>query len=233
MALTAPRTEPPPAPPRRARHRLALVLAVLAAVLLHAAAWCWLSAPQVGRGAGGRGDTPPPWHTRQLPPPEHSAPAQQAKPNASPQPLAPRGLAQPPAERLAATPTPPSADQTGAPQAGQYLDANQVDRPPAPLSDWVLDEHLPWPSELPVVELRLWISVSGRIDRVDLQGAAADHPGVRALFARLAQTPMEPALLGPNPVASMMRIQLWSGAAESGLLPETPAPPATPGSATR
>ena len=42
-----------------------------------------------------------------------------------------------------------------------------------------------------------------------LLGAAADDPRVQALFARIADTPMQPARVGTGDVHSVMTVEIW------------------------
>ena len=111
-----------------------------------------------------------------------------------------------------------------------WLDANLADQAPAPLSnEWRLTA-MPWPRHHPVVEVRLWITADGRIERFELQDDAANDPAMQQLFAPFAETPMRPAYFGSVPVPSVMRIQIWQG---DGPGPDfvSPLPPASAASA--
>ncbi|MFT4196253.1 MAG: hypothetical protein QM614_16655, partial [Ottowia sp.] len=145
-------------------------------------------------------------------------PAPAAAPPAPPAPAAdvpPRARKAPPTPRPPTpTPTPAEPAQAPAPQAPQWLDATHADRSPAPRDNrWLLADR-PWPAAFERVRVRLWISASGRIERVEIEGEAADDPAVRALFAPFADTPMDPALVGRVAVPSTMRVELWDGDGE-------------------
>lgn len=125
-------------------------------------------------------------------------------------PTSPRALpaSAPPA---AAPPAAPIRDAEPGPDAPQWLDANQADSAPVPLDNrWLLAAQ-PWPAAFPRVRVRMWISAAGRIERVEIEGEAADDPAVRALFAPIADTSMRPAMVGAVPVPSVMRVELWPG----------------------
>lgn len=92
-----------------------------------------------------------------------------------------------------------------------WLDATRADAAPVPLAgEWVLAD-MPWPPAHPVVRVQLWITSEGRIERFALQGPAAADPAMQQLFARFADTPMQPARLGQVPVPSTMLIEIWPG----------------------
>ena len=118
---------------------------------------------------------------------------------------------------------PPDEDSATAPmpRTPLWIDANQADQAPAPEGNaWRLAD-MPWPEAYPAVEVQLWITADGRIERFELVGEAADDPALRQLFAPFADTPMQPAYLRSVPVPSTMRIQLWPG---DGPVPDFVAP---------
>ena len=145
-----------------------------------------------------------------------------------PAPSVPAPSVVPPRMRKAPAPRPPPPPPAEpapapAPQAPQWLDATRADRAPAPQDNrWLLAQDQPWPDAFPHVWIRLWISASGRIERVEIEGAAARDPAVRALFAPIADTPMLPAMIGRVPVPSTMRVELWAG--DDGPAPDFVAP---------
>lgn len=148
-------------------------------------------------------------------PPERAD--ERATPPEAPTPIAPAAEPRP---RPLPPPVPrpavqaPSPEPTPAPPLPQtrWLDAAQADRAPAPRDNqWLLTPDQPWPQDFPKVRIQIWVSASGRIERFEVEGAAASDPAVQALFAPLPETPMLPALIGRVPVPSTMRIELWAG----------------------
>ncbi len=57
-----------------------------------------------------------------------------------------------------------------------------------PLGNTWLLTPMPWPAAFPLIEVQLWITADGRIERFELQGEAADDPAVQQLFAPLPMT---------------------------------------------
>jgi hypothetical protein len=179
--------------------------------------------------------------TLRLRPPPEQPPAQPPAPPLADNPAAPSAPVQvpaaapaPPPRRQAPAeapapappPLPPTPADATAPAEARWLDALQADRAPAPQGNrWRL-APLPWPAAFARVRVRLWISSTGRIERVEIEGAAGRDPAVRALFAPLGDTPMLPALIGQVPVPSVVRAELWPGddgsAAPDFLLPLPP-----------
>ena len=133
---------------------------------------------------------------------------------ALPEPAAPPNTPAPPPtppapERPASAPLPESA--RSASTQGGWLEASQADAAPVPVdNEWLL-ANTPWPAAYPRLILQLWISSKGVIERVEVQGEAADDPTVQALLEPLIDTPMRPARIGRVPVPSTMRIELWQG----------------------
>ncbi len=217
-------------------------LALAAALALHGAV-LWLLRPSHYTVAPAV--RPSPWrvhvHTREVPAPAAEPVAQ---PVATPDLRPPR----PPLERPAAAPLPaPQARQPASPvpvaptlpqaepapstvSTTLWLDANLADQAPTPVdNEWRLTE-MPWPPAYPAVEVRVWITADGRIERFELQDDAANDPAMQQLFAPFAETPMRPAYFGSVPVPSVMRIQIWQG---DGAAPDfvSPLPPASAASA--
>ena len=218
------------------------MLALAAALALHGAV-LWLLRPSHYTVAPAV--RPSPWrvhvHTREVPAPAAEPVAQ---PVATPDLRPPR----PPLERPAAAPLPaPQARQPASPvpvaptlpqaepapstvSTTLWLDANLADQAPTPVdNEWRLTE-MPWPPAYPAVEVRVWITAAGRIERFEPQGDAANDPAMQQLFAPFAETPMRPAYFGSVPVPSVMRIQIWQG---DGAAPDfvSPLPPASAASA--
>ncbi|QTD43915.1 hypothetical protein [Ottowia testudinis] len=215
--------------------------AVLLSLLLHLAAWFWIQPSRVTPRAGGAGQPLRiSLHTRA--PPAAPSPAPRPQPVAAPRapakaaPL--RHRPPPPTRRL--KPSRPARRPRPCPhrrrphrhrRAVQHaLRARRAGRSaPVPLGDWVLAPE-PWPDGLGAVQITLWIDAEGRIERTLLLGAAADDPRVQALFARIAETPMQPARVGAGDVFSVMTVEIWEepGDAQAAWS----AQPAAPASAT-
>ena len=193
--------------------------AVLASVLLHSAAWFWIQPTRVAPRAGGA-EKPMRISLHTLPPrpaaPIPAPPLARATPRAQTQaaPPAPRADVRPSPPEIApplaaeTPPEPPAPAGAATPSNMLYVPAALADQAPVPLGDWVLAEE-PWPDGVGAVQITLWIDAEGRIERTLLLGAAADDPRVQALFARIADTPMQPARVGTGDVHSVMTVEIW------------------------
>ncbi|MFV0679300.1 hypothetical protein [Ottowia sp.] len=199
LGLRTPYRQPPKAPPQAVWHvslRAAPVPpAATPAPVPSVAATRPPPAPRVAAKAPARVVPPP------VQPPPPAAPEPEPLPPAQPEPEPPPPL--PPTPEL--SPPPSSVPPV------QWLDANHADQAPAPQDNtWLLAQHS-WPAQYPQIRVQLWISASGRMERFELEGGAADDPQVRALFAPFIDTPMLPAMIGRVPVPSTMRVELWMG----------------------
>lgn len=97
---------------------------------------------------------------------------------------------------------PPVFDPAG------YLPIDAVDQPAAPRDDWFIDtDVLPRGYTLRLV-LQLWISAGGNIDRWEFYGEPDNEVLARKALARLAQTPIQPALLNQVAVPSFRRLEM-------------------------
>ena len=234
----------------------AWALALVGALLLHALAWWLLRTRYASPPAAAAPPLWHATLRTAVPQPVGPAPAQPTPKNADPAPAAqiqpreraaerprppeaptpiapaaeprPRPLAPPAPRPGAQAPSPEPAPAPRLPPT-RWLDAAQAERAPAPRDNqWLLDPDQPWPQAFAKVRIRIWVSAGGRIERFEIEGAAASDPAVQALFAPLPETPMLPALIGRVPVPSTMRIELWAG--EQGAAPDFIAPLAPPAS---
>ena len=93
---------------------------------------------------------------------------------------------------------------------GRYAPSESLDPGPRPQLGWFLDEDALAPLPFGVMEVQLWVSAEGHIDRVEL--LRAEPPGEWALRALrpLPGTPMRPGLRDGQPVASTVVVELVS-----------------------
>lgn len=109
------------------------------------------------------------------------------------------------------TPEIQTTPATTAPDQSLWLDAVEADSAPTPEGNrWILAEGA-WPRGFTRVQLRVWVSAQGRIERFELEGPAAEDPAVLEFFAPLVDTPMQPARVGRVPVPSVMRMEIRLG----------------------
>lgn len=64
--------------------------------------------------------------------------------------------------------------------------------------------------EVRSVQVRLWISATGEVERWTILGDAAHDPRIMASFENMGNTLMNPALSGGVAVASTMMIEIFS-----------------------
>lgn len=93
---------------------------------------------------------------------------------------------------------------------GRYEPSESLDPGPRPQLGWFLDEDALAPLPFGIMQVQLWVSAEGHIDRVEL--LRAEPPGDWALRALrpLPGTPMRPGLRDGQPVASTVVVELVS-----------------------
>lgn len=95
------------------------------------------------------------------------------------------------------------------PSEHEYFEAGDLDQSATPVGEWyVLAEH--WPSDVARIELRVWISASGTLERWMVL-SPQDNPKVEASLEYLGRTILNPAQRNGQPVASVMDVELlWA-----------------------
>lgn len=104
--------------------------------------------------------------------------------------------------------SPPAIEQAESILATTYVPADQVDRPPQPDPGWIIDEAAFTHVGRGTVVLRLWVSESGRIDRVSVVQAEPPGDWVTQAIRPLPETRMRPAERGGRAVASSVVVEL-------------------------
>lgn len=89
-----------------------------------------------------------------------------------------------------------------------YTPAMQLDEPPLPLEEWVLDEQAL--SQCVDCRLRVgvWVSAEGSVVHWRLLQASPVGPWSLAALAHLDKTPMRPGLIDGNPVAAHIVVEI-------------------------
>jgi hypothetical protein len=104
--------------------------------------------------------------------------------------------------------TPLGTDDRGSLLAATYLPAELVDRPPEPDPGWIIDEAAFTEVGRGTMVLRLWVSESGRIDRVRVVQAEPPGEWLTQAIRPLPETRMRPAERGGHAVASTVVVEL-------------------------
>jgi hypothetical protein len=109
-------------------------------------------------------------------------------------------------EPVAVEATPPIATPT---VLDGYLPLEEVDQPAHPIGDWLINPMV-LPRGLVVrIELLLWISASGKIDRWALGPDTPNEEVVARDLAELDQTPTQPALRNNIAVPNFRRLEVF------------------------
>ncbi|QIL72042.1 hypothetical protein G7048_17765 [Diaphorobacter sp. HDW4B] len=95
------------------------------------------------------------------------------------------------------------------PSDREYFEKGDLDESATPVGEWyVLAEH--WPSDVARIELRVWISASGTLERWMVL-SPQDNLKVEASLEYLGRTLLNPARRNGQPVASVMDVELlWA-----------------------
>lgn len=109
---------------------------------------------------------------------------------------------------LASVESEPPAAGGVATLASNYLPVEQLDRGPAPEPGWILDEAALEQVGRAHMRLRLWVSETGRIDRVAVLHAEPPGDWVDHALRPLPSTPMRPAERDGRAVASTTVVEL-------------------------
>lgn len=89
-----------------------------------------------------------------------------------------------------------------------YLESGALDQTAEPVGEWVLDTSLLPPNGEITFQVAIWVSARGEIEKWEVTSASVNEELSAAIFARLNDTVMNPALVGTKPVASMLRFEL-------------------------
>lgn len=122
----------------------------------------------------------------------------------------PQPQPQPPPVSLAAPPTAMSDDGARAGAVAAYWPSDQLNQVPQPVAGWVLDEEALASLRQGRLQVRLWVSADGGIDRVAL--LSAEPPGAWAARAiqPLATTRMQAGRRGGGAVPSTLVVEITS-----------------------
>lgn len=103
-----------------------------------------------------------------------------------------------------------AATHSGGPAwlAARYFEANQVDRSPRPIYNWLLDEDALVAVGRTHLRIKLWVSAEGRIDHAEVLQAEPPGEWVGRTMKLLHGTPMEPAVQEGAPVAAITVVEL-------------------------
>lgn len=190
-----------------------LACALVAAAALHAGLW-WAS-PRAGVSGQGGGVTLVPAE-RAMRGEHHLA---QMVVRTEARPLA-AGTSTERSEEAASATTPvadidrPVAAPRAEPEGGaawlstQYLEGNQLDRSPQPVHGWWLDEATLLAAGRTHLTLKLWVSASGVVDRVEVVRAEPPGDWVVGALRSLPMTPMAPGMKEGRPVAATIVVEL-------------------------
>lgn len=102
----------------------------------------------------------------------------------------------------------PPAAGGSATLASTYLSADEIDQGPVPEPGWILNEGVLSEVGRARMRLRLWISESGRIDRIAVIQADPSGDWVDRAIAPLPETRMRPAERDGRPVAASVVVEL-------------------------
>jgi hypothetical protein len=89
-----------------------------------------------------------------------------------------------------------------------YVESEFLDQSPYPVDDWILiSEYLPKGVVL-TLNLKLWISADGRIDRFEVNYDNVTHPWLKGYLKNIKETEMIAARDRNGPVASVMYVEM-------------------------
>ena len=105
-------------------------------------------------------------------------------------------------------PAPDRAQGGDAWLASSYLDASQLDQAPRPVAGWFLDEEALQALPHTIMQLRLKVSATGRIDHVEVLRAEPPGEWVLTALRPLRETPMRAGVLGGRAVDATLVVEL-------------------------
>jgi len=89
-----------------------------------------------------------------------------------------------------------------------YLESGALDRTAEPVGEWALDTSLLPLNGESSFQVAIWVSARGEIEKWEVTSASTSEEQAAAIFSRLNDTVMNPALIGTQPVASVLRFEL-------------------------
>lgn len=129
--------------------------------------------------------------------------------------VAPKEVPQGPRSRLArpeaSVPAGSAHDSTATATANAgiyFFERGSLDRIAEPVGEWTIDTSLLPPTGESSFQVSIWVSMRGEIEKWDVKSSTLDEDITAAVFARLNETVMNPALIGTRPVASVLHFEL-------------------------
>lgn len=92
--------------------------------------------------------------------------------------------------------------------SASYFEPDQVERSPRPVYGWRLDEDVLTAVGRTHLLIKLWVSVDGRIDHIEVLQSEPLGEWVERTLRFLRETPMEPAVRDGLPVAATTVVEL-------------------------
>lgn len=89
-----------------------------------------------------------------------------------------------------------------------YFESGALDQTAEPVGEWTLDTSLLPLTGESIFHVAIWVSERGEIKRWEVKSDTLGDELSAAIFARLADTVMNPARIGNKPVASVLRFEL-------------------------
>lgn len=96
-----------------------------------------------------------------------------------------------------------------APPPDGYYPFEEVDQPATPQGDWLIDANVLPRGAMVRIELWLWISANGKIDRWELGPDTPIDGDLERALVELDQTPVRPALRNNITVPSFRRLEVF------------------------
>lgn len=91
---------------------------------------------------------------------------------------------------------------------GTYFERGALDRLAEPVGEWTIDTSLLPLTGESTFQATIWVSAAGEIEKWEITSTVLGDDVTTAIFARLNDTVMNPALIGTRPVASVLRFEL-------------------------